>query len=99
MTKAAKQPAARFEPDEATSHAMRHFSYLYGRWQDEQGYEDFNEYRKSARANLPPGSTAPRMTNKPFRIEYQHGGYSYRMTATEGQVHVQRGPLPGARTQ
>jgi hypothetical protein len=79
-----------FVPTEALSHAIRHMSYLHMRWQDEGEYEDFREYRKSMRANLPPGSSLARMTQSPFRVTFTCDGFKFIMTASGNRVTTTR---------
>jgi hypothetical protein len=79
-----------FVPTEALSHAIRHCSYLHERWKDEEDYEDFNEYRKSMRANLPPGSSLMRMTQRPFRVLFTCDGFKFVMLAMGNKVTITR---------
>lgn len=73
--------------------AAKFFDYLYGRWQDEKEYEDFEEYRKAMAQKLPPGSEVLAFTKAPFRIVYRHEGLD-RYIAVRGK-HVEWGRIGG----
>jgi hypothetical protein len=46
---------------------------LYGRWQDEKEYEDFNDYVKVAtEAATKQGLTLVKMTKRPFTVEVKN---------------------------
>lgn len=44
--------------------------YLAGRWQDEQEYEDFAEYRAAVEKKMPDGFTLLEMKKKPFSFKF-----------------------------
>ena len=60
--------------------------YLYGRWQDECGYEAFEEYQKAMKAILP---TTIELTSNPFCVTYLENGIKHYATVTpDGEDHV-----------
>jgi hypothetical protein len=58
--------------------------YLYDRWQDEQKYEDFAEYREAAQRIIPHPIT--KMTQRPFAIYFSAADrdYNVRITSSDG---------------
>ena len=54
---------------------------LYDRWQDEQGYEDFKEY-KTALQNIWPWKIS-RMTRNPFAFTFFLGGFKIKIKITD----------------
>lgn len=55
----------------ALEKAAEYLCYLRDRWQDESEYEDFAEYQTAMSAFLPAGSTAVKLTKRPFRVEFK----------------------------
>lgn len=60
--------------DEQINSAVDHFSYLYGRWQDEKEHEEFQDYVNSMANKLPTTATHVGMTKKPFRVTFMLEG-------------------------
>ena len=56
-----------------------HLVYLWGRWQDEKEYEDFEDYKKSASKSLPKGMDFVRMTKRPFAVTFAYKGADRHM--------------------
>lgn len=54
--------------------AINTFCYLYGRWQDEKEYEDFNDYIKAMMNFMPNGATLVKGTKRPFGVVINYGG-------------------------
>ena len=48
--------------------------YLYGRWQDEKEYEDFNDYIDAMRKMLPDGFKFEGATKMPFGVRFSIEG-------------------------
>jgi hypothetical protein len=53
---------------------LRNFNYLYDRWQDEKGYEDFNEYANAMMKKMPDGAKLIKGTKRPFGVKFNYGG-------------------------
>ena len=53
---------------------LRNFNYLYDRWQDEKGYEDFNEYTNAMMKKMPDGAKLIKGTKRPFGVKFNYGG-------------------------
>lgn len=58
--------------------------YLYDRWQDEQKYEDFAEYREAAQRIIPHPIT--KMTKRPFAIYFSTNEADYKVRITHGEI-------------
>ena len=54
--------------------AVRVFSNLYDRWQDEKEYEDFNDYIAVMMKYMPNGATLVKGTKRPFGVVINYGG-------------------------
>lgn len=54
--------------------AVRTFSNLYDRWQDEKEYEDFNDYIAVMMKYMPNGATLVKGTKRPFGVVVNYGG-------------------------
>lgn len=66
--------------------AIRKFSYLYERWQDEKEYEDFNEYVVAMMKSMPEGSTLIKGSKRPFGVTFNYGGSKVQVALkTSGQ--------------
>lgn len=67
-----------------------HISYLWGRWQDEKKYEDFNEYIKSFKDKLKeidPKAELISMTKK-FAITIKMPGFPYNPIIRVTSKHI-----------
>ncbi len=76
---------------QATDHAD-FLGDLYGRWQDEKEYEDFNDYvgvmKKMILARSPKMTTFVRGSKRPFGITIQIPGFPYKVQVVVGSRHV-----------
>lgn len=64
-----------------------HFAYLYGRWQDEQEYEDFNEYITSMQVKLVAhDATLVKMTKRPFALTFKVGASTFKLSANSKTI-------------
>jgi hypothetical protein len=60
-------------------------AYLYDRWQDERGYEDFADYRTAAaKYVVAVGGTFVKLDKQPFALHFQ---YSEANKVYDGQLH------------
>lgn len=68
------------------TNAIRKFSYLYERWQDEKEFEDFNEYVVAMMKSMPEGSTLIKGSKRPFGVTFKYGGSKVQVALkTSGQ--------------
>jgi hypothetical protein len=58
--------------------------HLYDRWQDEQKYEDFAEYREAAQRIIP--HTITKFTKHPFAIYFSTNEADYKVRITHGEI-------------
>ena len=57
--------------------------YLHDRWQDEQKYEDFSDYKKTIEPLAQQtGVTFIKLTKKPFACHFKSEGKSYQIVVT-----------------
>lgn len=64
--------------------------YLYDRWQDEQMYEDFEEYKKFARKEVEKqGATYKQLRKSPFRLWFKKDKKEYRLTFKGTEVKIE----------
>jgi len=47
------------------------FGYLFTRWQDERGYEPWEDYAKAMADSLPPGFQFVKATKRPFGCQFR----------------------------
>ena len=57
---------------------LGYLEYLYVRWQDEKGYEDWEDYIKAIKHRYPDNFV--RATNSPFVIYLKYQEYSVKIT-------------------
>ena len=58
--------------------------YLYDRWQDEQEYEDFAEYREAVQRIIP--HTITKFTQSPFAIYFSTDEADYKVRITHSEI-------------
>lgn len=60
-------------------------AYLYDRWQDERGYEDFADYRTTAaKYVVAVGGTFVKLDKRPFMLHFK---YHEANKVYDGQLH------------
>lgn len=68
-----------------------HAGYLWGRWQDEKAYEDFNDYIASMQKQMPEGFTITGGSKRPFGFKFTIGTEAeYLLTVTARSVGWKR---------
>ena len=60
------------------------FATLYGRWLDEQDYEDVEDYKEVLQSRCP--FAIQKITRRPFAVFFTANGFEYRIRATRTEV-------------
>ena len=64
---------------------------LYDRWKDEREYEDWSEYEKVIKENIPVALTFEKVTKRPFHIFFKlFNKVPYRLHVTSSQIRLAR---------
>ena len=65
--------------------------YLSSRWQDEQGYENINDYKKRLQVEASKfGIKITDMLSRPFGFYFTIGGCTYKLTANSRACEYKR---------
>jgi len=64
------------EIEQKGSNWIKNLYYLFTRWQDEKGWEDWKDYLGAIKSNIPEGYKFIRATNDPFSIIIEKNGQS-----------------------